>query len=127
MPALAHDAAHEPHGPPRTRRVDILQREADCSRITPAAFQAGVWLRSVYACGVVPDSPDARITQVRNVIGESGEQLLRDILDGRSYPEVAAQRDRLTGDVTFVAKSFRYSLECVAEMRRHPRALPRRI
>jgi len=111
---------------PALRPVDILEHERSHHRISAAALKAGKWLRAAY------EQPGSQVIvwvrEGRGGIGEVGEQLLRHILgDGKSYPEVAAMRDRLTGDVTFVAKSFRANLEAVAEMRRDPRTLPRRI
>src|SRR5690349_8643565 len=96
MPALAHDAAHEPHKHPRTRRVDILQREADCGRITQAAFDAGTWLRSIYA-QQQQDVPDRRLVWVREGaggIGHWGEKILNRILGGATYRECAEMRGR---------------------------------
>src|SRR5690242_16965619 len=111
------------------RRCDLLEHERSHHRISTAAFQAGLWLRSVYACEVVPGCPDKRIAWVREGrggVGEVGEKLLHEVLgDRKTYAEIAAQRDRLTNDVTFTAKSFRNWLEAVAEMRRDPRTRPR--
>jgi len=65
---------------PALRRIDILNREAACGRISEVALKAGRWLQIIYR--QQEEAPG--ISRVRNLVGASGEQLLRDILSGRS-------------------------------------------